>query len=134
MAGDLPHSLALQYLKPGSQTQYDTSAYCIAALAEKAVGRLGGVAHGQAVKKGGELLFRVLGQHLVYGGQVPLLRLAAGIQVHIEDKAFEQIRLAVIPEMVPLFSAACIGDDDICEYLSHESIAAQVKHTIPGVA
>ena len=67
----------------------------------------------QPVKKNGELLFRVLSQHLVDGGQVTFLRAAGGIQIHIEDQAFQQIGLAVIPKMIPFAIPLCIGNDDI---------------------
>ena len=36
--------------------------------------------------------------------------------------------------MVPLFPSSGIGDDNICEHLGHQSVAAQIKHTVPGVA
>ena len=119
LAGDTSDSLALEHLQSGTQAQDHTGPHGIAGLAEQAVGCPGRVVQGQPVKEGGELLFRVLGQHLVDCGQVALLRAAGGVQIHIEDQAFQQVGLSVIPEMVPLAVPLRIGNDNICQDLGH---------------
>ena len=133
-AGDPPHGLALEHLESGAKAQDDACAHGVAGLAEQAVRPLGRMADGQPVKEHGEFLLRVLGEHLIDGGQVPLLRRAGAVQVHIKDQALEQVALAVVPEVVALLIALRVGDDHVGEDLGHECVAAQVKHAVPGVA
>ena len=76
----------------------------------------------------------MLGEHLVDGGQVPLIRCSCGVQIHVEDQALEQVSLAVIPEVISLAIPFGVGNNHIGQHLSHQSVAAQIKHTVPGIA
>ena len=79
----------------------------------------------QLFKKCRQLPFAVLGQELVGGRQVLRLRAAAPVQIDIEHQRFEQIGLAVVPEMVAL-ALTGVGDDDIDQHLRQQGIAVQV--------
>ena len=123
----------MQHLKSGAEAQHDPGAHGVAGLAEQTVWPLGRMADGKPVKEHGELFLRVLGEHLIDGGQVPLLWCPGAVQIHIEDQALEQIALTVVPEVVTFLVALRVGDDHISEDLGHEGIAAQVEHAVPGV-
>ena len=88
----------------------------------------------QPIKNHSQFFFCVLGDHLIDGRQVFLLRFAGRVHIHIKDQAFEQICLAIIPEMITLIISLRVGDDDIGKHLCHEGVPAQVEHTVPGVA
>ena len=86
------------------------------------------------IKNHSQFFFCVLGDHLIDGRQVFLLRFAGRVHIHIKDQALEQICLAIIPEMITLTISLRVGDDDIGKHLCHEGVPAQVEHTVPGVA
>ena len=79
----------------------------------------------QLLKKRRQLPLAVLSQEPVGGRQVLRLRAAAPVQIDIEHQRFEQISLAVVPEMVAL-ALPGVGDDDIGQHLRQQSIAVQV--------
>ena len=87
--------------------------------------------YGQTLEHGGQLLFRVAGQHLIDGREVALLGRPAGILIHIEDERLQEIGFAVVPEVVAFVVALGVGDDDVGEDLGHERVAVQVEHGVP---
>ena len=78
-----------------------------------------------------ELAFRVLRQHPVDPRKVLCFRIRLN-QIHIQHQCFEQVRLAVVPEVIALAGAG-VADDNGGQHVGHERVAMQVGHAVPGV-
>ena len=71
---------------------------------------------GEPLKQGRKLSCAVPQQHLIHRRKVLFFRFPGGVQGHIEDQGFQEIPLAIVPEVV-CFPRAGIADDDIGQYL-----------------
>ena len=130
---ELLYGLVLEYLQSGTQTENDTGFDRIAGLGKQIERRPGRMVRRQFLKHDGQLFFGIVGQQLVNVGQILPLRRERLVQVGIENQRFQQVRLAVIPEMIA-FAVAGVADNDVCENLSHHGVSVQIGHTVPRVS
>ena len=53
--------------------------------------------------------------------------------IHIEDKGFQQVHFAAVPEVVALAGAVGVLDDDIHKELRHQLLAFHFGKAVPAV-
>ena len=83
------------------------------------------------IKQAIQVGFSVQRQQPVHLADIPVFfRIAL---VHIEDKGFQQVHFAAVPEVVALAGAVGVLDDDIHKELRHQFLAFHFGKAVPAV-
>lgn len=117
-------------MQSGTQTENDAGFDRITGLGKQIERRPGRMIRRQFLEHDGQRFLGIVGQQLVDIGQILPLRRERLVQIGVENQRFQQVRLAVIPEMIA-FAVACVADNDVCEDLSHHGVSVQVGHAVP---